>query len=437
MESESVGAGRPSEPGPAAPLQIVTTDDLARSRLTVFFRLLLALPHLIFLTLWGIVMIFVAIANWVAVVFTARPIAEGFIARFLRYFAHVNSYFYLGANPFPGFTGERGSYPVELEFAEADRQSRWSAFFRLILAVPALLLAGVLGSTWFGYYGDSGSQETAVSTGGGAILTAAILGWFVSLTLARMAQGLRDLIVYAVGYLAQTGSYLLLRSDRYPNSDPLLPGYPQPAPDHPIRIAVNDDLRRSRLTVFFRLLLVLPHLIWLNLWGIVVFFTVIANWFVTLFAGRPAEPLHRFHGAYVRYATHVLAYLFLIANPFPGFTGKPGTFPIDLHIPPRGRQNRWKTGFRLILAIPAAAIAGAVGVALYLVAIFGWFVGVLLGRMPQGLRNLGAFALRYNAQTWAYVVLLTDRYPFAGPSLELLPAPAAPTEPTEPEPLPA
>ena len=38
---------------------------------------------------------------------------------------------------------------------------------------------------------------------------------------------------------------------------------------HPIGLIVTDDLHRSRLTVFFRLLLALPHLIWVSLWGIV------------------------------------------------------------------------------------------------------------------------------------------------------------------------
>jgi hypothetical protein len=35
----------------------------------------------------------------------------------------------------------------------------------------------------------------------------------------------------------------------------------------PARITVDDDLRRSRLTVFFRLLLALPHIVWLYLWS--------------------------------------------------------------------------------------------------------------------------------------------------------------------------
>ena len=41
---------------------------------------------------------------------------------------------------------------------------------------------------------------------------------------------------------------------------------PAAAPDapasHPIHLVVTDDLSRNRLTVFFRAILVIPHLIW-------------------------------------------------------------------------------------------------------------------------------------------------------------------------------
>ena len=53
-------------------------------------------------------------------------------------------------------------------------------------------------------------------------------------------------------------------------------------------------------------------------------------------------------------------------------------------------------------------------------AFLGWFVGLALGRMPEGLRNLGAYALRYSAQTYGYVFLLTDKQP------TLLPGNSAP-----------
>ena len=37
--------------------------------------------------------------------------------------------------------------------------------------------------------------------------------------------------------------------------------------EHPVGLVVTDDLRRSRLTVFFRLILAIPHFIWFVLWS--------------------------------------------------------------------------------------------------------------------------------------------------------------------------
>ena len=42
--------------------------------------------------------------------------------------------------------------------------------------------------------------------------------------------------------------------------------------EHPVRLVVEDDLHRNRWTVFFRLILVIPHVIWIFLWTIAVFF---------------------------------------------------------------------------------------------------------------------------------------------------------------------
>jgi hypothetical protein len=191
---------------------------------------------------------------------------------------------------------------------------------------------------------------------------------------------------------------------------------------------VNDDLRRSRITVFFRVLLFLPHLFWLLLWTIAAFVAVIVGWFAALATGRLPAALHRFIAAYVRYATHVTAYLFLTANPFPGFTGTAGSYPIDLEIDPPELQSRWKTLLRVFLAIPAFFVSGGLNSALLLVGLFGWFVSLATGRMPVGLRNLGAYAQRYAGQTNAYFLLLTDRYPYGGP-WEWAPTPEAEAEP--------
>jgi hypothetical protein len=179
---------------------------------------------------------------------------------------------------------------------------------------------------------------------------------------------------------------------------------------HPIRLVVTDDLQRNRLTVFFRLILAIPHVIWLLLWGIVATLVAIANWFATLVKGESPEGLHEFLATYLRYQTQVYAYILLIADPFPGFGGKPG-YPVEIEVDPPQPQNRWTVGFRIFLAIPAFIIAGIFGYLNRILALFSWFVALVLGRVPEGLRNVAAFALRFEQQTAGYTLLLTGRYP--------------------------
>ena len=288
-EEATAGPGDNEAPDANPQARIVVRDDLRRSRLTVFFRLFLALPHVIVLGVWSLIALLMAIINWFAILFSGRTVGGDLPVRYLRYFTHVDAYLNLAANPFPGFGGDADSYPIEIEVSEARRQSRWKTAFRLVLAFPALLLASAFGAAG----AQAGGGNFRVSFG--IIAAAALLGWFASLARARMPQGLRDLIVYGLGYAVQVAAYCLLVTDRYPDSDPLAPRYAQPPPDHPLQISTDDDLRRSRLTVFFRLLLWLPHMVWLILWGVAAAFATLANWLVTLFAGRPAGALHRFH----------------------------------------------------------------------------------------------------------------------------------------------
>jgi len=343
-----------------------------------------------------------------------------FLAGYVRYAAHVASYVLLAANSYPPFTGRAG-YAVDVEVDEPGRQNRWVTGFRLVLAIPAILLADALvgfGSTAAG--GWTGSAGVAA--------TAAFLGWFYVIAHGRMTEGLRDLVIYAIGYSAQVYGYLFLLTDRYPNSDPAVYEAANVYRADPVRLTVVDDLRRSRLTVFFRFLLAIPHFVWLLLWGVAVVFAWIANWFATLFTGRSPAPLRRFLTAFLRYQTHLYAFLQLAANPFPGFTGRAGSYPVDVELDPQERQNRWVTAFRLLLAFPAFAILSALLTAGWLAAVYAWFSGLFRARVPRGLRNLIAFQLRYQAQVYAYAYLLTDRYPYSGPSAgwQMTLAPPAP-----------
>jgi len=180
---------------------------------------------------------------------------------------------------------------------------------------------------------------------------------------------------------------------------------------HPVQLVVGDDLRRWRLTILLRWLLALPHVALATTWMTLAAIVSLVNGVITLVRGESPAGLHAWTARALRYYTHVTAYLYLVADPFPGFRGWYGTYPIDLDVAPPARQPRWSTAFRIVLAVPAYVLAYVLGVVLEVVAIIGWFVALALGRMPRGMRDLMAYCVRYQAQTYAYLLLLTSRYP--------------------------
>jgi hypothetical protein len=424
------------------PVALDVNDDLHRSRLTVFFRLILAIPHFIWFILWSIATFFVAILGWVITLVSGQlpGSLHRYFCSYIRYSTYLFAYLYLVANPYPPFTGPPlTEYPVNVTLPDPVPQRRLYVLVRILVAIPALLVSAALtgGGGSFAYSRTSGMGSNRNTSAGGnfsgglAALTA-FLGWFACLAKGQMPSGLRDTGAFGVGYRAQTLAYLLLVTERYPSSDPhaLLSGL-EPPPLHPVRLEGDSlDLRRSRVTVFFRLPLLIPHLVWLTLWGILAILVGILQWFVTLFSGRPATPFQRFLSAYIRYEFHVYAFGTLAANPFPGFTGKPGVYPLDLVLPAPERQNRWKTFFRLILVIPAWIVTAGLWGVVFVAAILSWFTALFTAKAPEGLRNVTAWALRYTGQTNAYFYLVTDVYPHSSPleGAESVPVAAAAPE---------
>ena len=181
-------------------------------------------------------------------------------------------------------------------------------------------------------------------------------------------------------------------------------------PDHPISLIVTDDLRRSRLTVFFRLLLAIPHAIWLYVWGIAAALVVLISWFAALIMGRVPQGLHDFNAGYLRYSTRVTGYLLLLADPWPPFSSS-HPYPLDVRIDGPQPQSRLTVLFRIILAIPALILVYVFRAVNSVVALLGWFYCLVFGRMNEGMRNISAWLLRYEVQTYGYLMLLTSRYP--------------------------
>jgi hypothetical protein len=403
-------------------IRTLNYDDLARRRVTVFFRFFLAIPHLFWLGIWSFGMLLMAPVIWVATLINRRP-PEGLrdvYAMFVRYSVHVYAYWFLAAERFPGFLGRPGEYAVDAEIPPAGEQGRWGVAFRFFLALPPLLLTGAL----VGAGGGGGNSTTSSGQGdattyalsfGGVTFAAALLGWFFCMARGRMEQGLRDLIVWSLGYAGQTYAYLFLLTSKYPNSNPALAPL-APLPPHPIRLRLTDELRRDRLTVAFRVILGAPHIVWWTLWSIPVLLLAIPAWLVATILGRLPSWMHRFFARFVRYGAHVSAFLYVGGGPFPGFVGAPGSYPVDVEIDGPERQPRWSVFFRGLLAFPAFLLASGIGGALIVAAVGGWFASLFTGRMPEGLRNVIAFGARYSAQLYGYGLFLTPRYPYGGPA---------------------
>ena len=182
---------------------------------------------------------------------------------------------------------------------------------------------------------------------------------------------------------------------------------------HPIQLVVTDDLRRSRLTVFFRYLLALPHMVWLALYGIAAYVALFIAWFVAVFTGRVPAGLHAFLAGFVSYQTRVNAYMYLVTNQFPPF-GSGGEYAISLEVAGPERQSRLGVFFRGLLVLPALALSGVLGYALGLAAFAVWFYALWHGRTSEGLRDLGVYSLRFQQRTVGYYLLLTSRYPALG-----------------------
>jgi 2-(1,2-epoxy-1,2-dihydrophenyl)acetyl-CoA isomerase len=198
---------------------------------------------------------------------------------------------------------------------------------------------------------------------------------------------------------------------------------------HPVHLVVRDDLRRWRLTVFLRWLLVFPHSLVVAGWGLAVVPVALVAWIVTLVRGQLPEGLHGFLSRFVRYWTHVSAYQYLVADPFPSFRGWEGTYGVDLQIAPPAVQARWKTLLRPVFAIVLYIPVYVFGIVVQVLALIGWFVALALGRMPKGLRDIEAFCLRIQAQCFAFSLFLTDRWPTFDAGVGRRPGPPPPAAP--------
>jgi hypothetical protein len=181
-----------------------------RNRLTVAFRLILAIPHFLLVGgpglglglgsdptgALGTAATVSAVINWFIIVFTGRA-NEGLLSLqqyYLRWRARALAYEALLRDEYPPF-GD-GDYPVSADFpAVTEGRNRWTVGFRIFLVIPQVIVLLFLLIGW---------------------LVTAIIGWFAVLFTGRYPNGLWRFGEGVMRWSLRVEAYLLLIRDEYP-----------------------------------------------------------------------------------------------------------------------------------------------------------------------------------------------------------------------------
>jgi hypothetical protein len=171
---------------------------------------------------------------------------------------------------------------------------------------------------------------------------------------------------------------------------------------------------RNRLTTAFRLILAIPHLIVVQVWGYLMEILAVIEWFIVLFTGKRNEGIWNLQWAWLGYYSRVYGYVDLLYDQYPAFGTEPGTVPARTDFRYDEPADRLTNGLRFIWAIPAIVIAAVLGIAAFFVLIAAWFVILFTGKQPRGMFDFILRVFRYILQTYSYVLLMTDTYPSWG-----------------------
>ncbi len=203
---------------------------------------------------------------------------------------------------------------------------------------------------------------------------------------------------------------------------------------YPISIDVQPSLtNRNRLTVAFRLILAIPHLLLVGaiglgfalrsgrgdlsltsgetgLLGAFAYILAIVSWFTIVIGNSHITAIRQYTSFYLRWRVRALAYLMLLEDRYPPFGNAeyPAAFTFA---EPAAARRRWTVWIRLVLAIPHLIVLGLLSIAWWVTSFVAWLAIFVSGSYPPGLYDFGVGVLRWFIRVEAYVLLLVDEYP--------------------------
>lgn len=174
------------------------------------------------------------------------------------------------------------------------------------------------------------------------------------------------------------------------------------------RLHVDAPDTQRRLTVFFRVVMMLPQ------WFVIVFLLyatlllTVPGWFIAVFTGR--NPFHRLMSAMMTWYYRVSAYGLLLTDTYPPFRLVAPLYPIDVDFE-EGTLGRLSVLVRLILVIPAYVVLALVGSGMSLFVLAAWLITLIRGTMPRALHGALSAQLRFSLRVSSYLYLLQYAYP--------------------------
>jgi hypothetical protein len=175
-------------------------------------------------------------------------------------------------------------------------------------------------------------------------------------------------------------------------------------------LEIDGPAAQRRWTVLLRGILLIPHFVVLYFVGIAAAVVSVIGWVATLIQGWLPEWIADFLTVYIGYRVRVGASLLLLVDRYPPFVTAEPSYPVRIDVRLRP-QNRLTVLFRLILAIPAAALSGILGYGWAALSFFLWLAVLIAGRTPRAVFEASAAYLRFLYRYEAYVYLLTSSYP--------------------------
>lgn len=206
-------------------------------------------------------------------------------------------------------------YPVSVHIErKLTERNRLTTAFRLILAIPHVILVGGVGIGLASSNDGNGRTSFGGEAGllGAVAVFLSILSWFTILFTGKHIIGIRQFTTFYLRWRVRAIAYLMLLEDAYP-----------PFGDAPYPASIDiiePTAPRNRLTVAFRLLLAIPHVLVLLFVQLAWWLTAIVAWILILLTGEYPRALYEFGVGALRWRLRVEAYLLLLVDQYPPFS---------------------------------------------------------------------------------------------------------------------